>query len=70
MFNHRSPKNTKWYYDDNRKGFVVDSIEKISEGETFYYTYGTKCNSIFFNNYGFINQPNGDANTVILVPSI
>ena len=70
MFNHRTPKNTKWTYDENRKGFVVESVENILEGETIYYSYGIKCNSSFFNSYGFINQPNGDSNTVILVPSI
>ena len=63
MLNHRRPKQSSWYFDDNRQGFVIEATEDILRGEQIYDSYGRKCNSRFFLNYGFIN-PNNDANEV------
>lgn len=61
MLNHRRPRQTSWYYCDERKGFVIDSLDVIRRGEQIYDSYGKKCNSRFLLNYGFINL-NNDAN--------
>ena len=37
---------------------MVKAIVDIAKGETIYDNYGSKCNSRFFVNYGFINDNN------------
>lgn len=63
MLNHRIPKQTSWTYSDEREGFIIEAMEDIERGEQVYDSYGRKCNSRFFLNYGFINMDN-DANEV------
>ncbi len=65
MLNHKRPRQTSWTYTDDRKGFIIETIEDIKRGEQVYDSYGKKCNSRFFLNYGFINL-NNDANEVPL----
>lgn len=66
MLNHKRPKQTTWYYCDERKGFIIEAGDDIPRGEQVYDSYGRKCNSRFFLNYGFINL-NNDANEVPLI---
>jgi len=63
MLNHRRPKQTSWFYSDEKKGFIIESLEDLNRGEQVCDSYGRKCNSRFFLNYGFINLDN-DANEV------
>lgn len=65
MLNHKRPKQTSWFYSDEKEGFIIESLEDIPRGEQVYDSYGRKCNSRFFLNYGFINM-NNDANEVAL----
>ena len=65
MLNHKRPRQTSWTYTDERKGFIIETIEDVKRGEQVYDSYGKKCNSRFFLNYGFINL-NNDANEVPL----
>src|SRR5690348_9382406 len=65
MLNHKRPKQTSWYYSNEHEGFIIESLEDIPRGEQVYDSYGRKCNSRFFLNYGFINM-NNDANEVAL----
>jgi protein-histidine N-methyltransferase len=65
MLNHKRPKQTSWYYSNEFEGFIIESLEDIQRGEQVYDSYGRKCNSRFFLNYGFINM-NNDANEVAL----
>lgn len=65
MLNHRRPKQTSWSYDQQRGGFVIEALEEIPRGEQVYDSYGKKCNSRFFLNYGFIVL-NNDGNEVAL----
>lgn len=69
MLNHKRPRQTVWYYDDDRKGFVIEACEDIHRGDVVYDSYGKKCNSRFFLNYGFINYPN-DADEVPILISL
>lgn len=61
MLNHRRPRQTSWWYDDGREGFVIESLEEIKRGDQIYDSYGKKCNTRFLLNYGFINL-NNDGN--------
>jgi len=65
MLNHRRPKQTSWFYSDEKKGFIIESLDDLNRGEQVCDSYGRKCNSRFFLNYGFINVDN-DANEVAL----
>jgi histone-lysine N-methyltransferase SETD3 len=65
MLNHKRPRQTTWYYSDERGGFVIEACDDIPRGSQVYDSYGRKCNSRFFLNYGFINL-NNDANEVPL----
>ena len=65
MLNHKRPRQTSWTYTDERQGFIIETIEDVKRGEQVYDSYGKKCNSRFFLNYGFINL-NNDANEVPL----
>jgi histone-lysine N-methyltransferase SETD3 len=61
MLNHKRPRQTTWTYTDEREGFIIEASEDIKRGDQVYDSYGKKCNSRFFLNYGFINLDN-DAN--------
>ena len=63
MLNHRRPKQTAWSYSDEKKGFIIESLEDIERGGHVYDSYGKKCNSRFLLNYGFIVLDN-DGNEV------
>lgn len=63
MLNHRRPKQTSWSYNNEREGFIIESLENIKKGEQIYDSYGKKCNSRFFLHYGFIVMDN-DGNEV------
>jgi len=55
MLNHRRPRQTTWFYSDDLEGFVIEACDDIPRGSQVYDSYGRKCNSRFFLNYGFIN---------------
>lgn len=63
MLNHKRPRETSWYYSDEKKGFVIETCEDLPRGAPIHDSYGKKCNSRFFLNYGFINM-NNDANEI------
>lgn len=65
MLNHKRPRETSWYYSDERGGFIIEACEDLERGAPVHDSYGKKCNSRFFLNYGFINM-NNDANEVHL----
>ena len=58
MLNHRRPRQTQWFYSDEQESFVIQAIEDINAGDEIYDSYGKKCNSRFFLNYGFIVEKN------------
>lgn len=65
MLNHKRPKQTSWTYSDEKNGFVIEALKDIGRNEQVYDSYGKKCNSRFFLNYGFIVE-NNDGNEVPL----
>jgi hypothetical protein len=53
---------TKWTFDDPRNGFIITSLKTIQRGDQVYDSYGRKCNSRFFVNYGFALDENTEDN--------
>lgn len=53
LFNHSENSNTTWYYDDNKKVFVVEAIKNIKKNHEIYDTYGDKTNIELILYYGF-----------------
>jgi histone-lysine N-methyltransferase SETD3 len=58
MLNHLRPRETRWQYDDIRRGFTVCSMMHISTGSQVFDSYGQKCNHRFLLNYGFSVEEN------------
>ena len=48
------------------QGFVVKALENIDKGDEIFITYGDKCNSSYFVDYGFVLEHNM-SNTVPIV---
>jgi histone-lysine N-methyltransferase SETD3 len=72
MLNHKRPKQTSWTYTDEKGGFVIEALQDVERNDQVYDSYGKKCNSRFFLNYGFIVE-NNDGNEVpikVYYPSI
>lgn len=63
MLNHKRPQETSWEYSDEKGGFIIESKKCIERGDQVYDSYGKKCNSRYFLNYGFTVEDN-DANEV------
>ena len=59
---HLPSLQTKWTFDDNLNGFTITSLKSIPRGEQVYDSYGRKCNSRFFVNYGFSLDDNEEDN--------
>ncbi|CAD8163405.1 unnamed protein product [Paramecium octaurelia] len=66
MLNHKRPKLTSWCYSDERQGFIIETDENIEKGQMIFDSYGSKCNSRFLLNYGFVVDDN-NANEVNLM---
>lgn len=60
MLNHRRPRETKWTYDQGKRGFVITALQHIKQDAEIFDSYGRKCNSRFFVNYGFSLEINPD----------
>lgn len=66
MLNHKNPDkftgstDTTWSFEDKTNSFTIVSNKNIKQGKEIYDSYGFKCNSRFFVNYGFSVQDNED----------
>jgi histone-lysine N-methyltransferase SETD3 len=60
LLNHRRPRETKWAFEDAVNGFVITSLRALEGGQQVHDSYGRKCNSRFFVNYGFALDDNPD----------
>jgi len=65
MLNHKRPRETKWTYAQSRKGFVITTLKVIENGCEVFDSYGRKCNSRYFVNYGFVPEQNEDNEAVM-----
>jgi len=66
MLNHKRPNETSWTFDDSRNAFTITTTKRLLKSAQIFDSYGRKCNSRFFVNYGFALDFNED-NQVALV---
>lgn len=60
MLNHKRPNETTWTYDQGRGGFTITTTKRLLKGSQIFDSYGRKCNSRYFVNYGFSLENNED----------
>ena len=53
LLNHRRPRQTQWFFDDEKDAFIVQAVEDINIGQEIFDSYGKKTNYRFLLNYGF-----------------
>lgn len=59
MLNHKKPDgvtnkmDTHWEFNDKKYGFLITARKNIKKDKEIYDSYGFKCNTRFFVNYGF-----------------
>lgn len=71
MINHRRPRETRWTFNEVKQGFVISAMQSFNIGDQIYDSYGRKCNSRFFVNYGFAleNNPDNECLLKITLPT-
>jgi len=67
MINHRRPRETRWTFSEAKQGFVISAMQDFGSGDQIYDSYGRKCNSRFFVNYGFALENNPDNECLIKI---
>jgi len=60
MLNHKRPNETSWTFDDSRNAFTITTTKRLLKSAQIFDSYGRKCNSRFFVNYGFSLDFNED----------
>lgn len=73
MLNHKNPHETSWQYEDSKGAFTITTTKKLLKGAQIFDSYGRKCNSRYFVNYGFsldVNEDNQVAMVFGLKPAI
>ena len=60
MLNHKSAATTTWNYCDKKTAFLITSTCTQLTGVEVFDSYGPKCNSRYFVNYGF-TLPNNES---------
>jgi len=68
LLNHATPRETAWGFDDSSGAFRMTALKSFAPGEAVHDSYGRKCNSRFFVNYGFVLPDNPDNEAVIALP--
>ena len=66
MLNHSKEPGTKWSFFPNDDAFIVYSDKFIIKDKEVFDTYGNKCNSRYFVNYGFTLSNNNENNQAVL----
>jgi histone-lysine N-methyltransferase SETD3 len=67
LLNHKRPRQTQWFYDDNLESFVIQAIEDIPEGSEIFDFYGKKTNARFLLNYGFCLEDNDTSEFIMTI---
>jgi protein-histidine N-methyltransferase len=66
MLNHKRPPETRWTFDNQQDGFTIVTTKTVPFGAEVYDSYGRKCNSRYFVNYGFTLEENKSDNEVVI----
>ena len=67
LLNHKRPRQTQWYYDNNLESFVIQAIDNIKEGNEIFDSYGKKTNARFLLNYGFCLEDNDTSEYLLTI---
>ena len=70
LLNHRRPRQTQWFYDDDKDAFIVQAIENIDKGSEIFDSYGKKTNARFLLNYGFSIENNETSEYTLTISSV
>jgi histone-lysine N-methyltransferase SETD3 len=70
LLNHRRPRQTQWFYDDDKDAFIVQAIENIEQGSEIFDSYGKKTNARFLLNYGFSIEKNETSEYSLTISSL
>lgn len=70
MLNHSAKPNVTWSFQDKENAFVMTTTKYVPKASEMVDSYGPKCNSRYFVNYGF-NLRNNKANNqgVLFLPA-
>jgi histone-lysine N-methyltransferase SETD3 len=60
MLNHKLPNETSWHFDQGLHAFTITTTKRLLKGAQVFDSYGRKCNSRYFVNYGFSLDTNED----------
>jgi histone-lysine N-methyltransferase SETD3 len=60
MLNHKRPNETSWHFDNGLNAFTITTTKRLLKGAQIFDSYGRKCNSRYFVNYGFSLDVNED----------
>lgn len=66
MMNHDNQPTAVWAHDYRKGAFVMHATRPQFRGQPMFDSYGNKCNSRFFVNYGFLQRDNWANNQVAL----
>ena len=58
MLNHYRPAETKWGYNNSKKGFTMDTLKNIKSQAQIMDSYGRKSNRKYLLHYGFVMDNN------------
>ena len=67
MLNHKTDSKTRWTFNDKDKFFEITSNGSILKDCPITDSYGYKCNSRFFVNYGFVLDNNIDNKSEFII---
>lgn len=71
MMNHTHEVSCDWFYDIERESFVMNCAKNTLKSVQLFDSYGAKCNSRYFINYGFTLDNNQNFNqAAIFMPKI
>lgn len=68
LLDHKLPRETTWGYAHTAGAFHITALEARAPGDPVFDSYGHKCNSRFFLNYGFALPDNPDNEARIVIP--
>jgi histone-lysine N-methyltransferase SETD3 len=67
MLNHKPTASTTWEYSDATATFDIRSINLQFKGLEIFDSYGSKCNTRYFVNYGFTLPDNPDNQAAVFI---
>jgi histone-lysine N-methyltransferase SETD3 len=69
LLNHRKPAQVDYAFNNDARCFQMRSLTALRAGEAVHDSYGRKCNSRYFVNYGFAMLENQANEAVISIPT-